>query len=75
MEEVKKEIQILFIPETAEDYKHLDGSQKKSVNKEIEKLKTNPFAGGELGNKDNVDLIDFYKLYNVKTNTKRTRRL
>ena len=41
MEEVKKEIQILFIPEAAEDYKHLDGSQKKSVNKEIEKLKTN----------------------------------
>lgn len=63
MDEAKKEIQILFIPEAAEDYKNLDGSQKKSVNKEIEKLKTNPFAGGELGNKDNVDLIDFYKLY------------
>lgn len=63
MEEVKKEIQIHFIPEAAEDYKHLDGSQKKSVNKEIEKLKTNPFAGGALGNKDNIDLTGFYKMY------------
>lgn len=63
MEEVKREIQILFIPEAAEDYKNLDGSQRKPVNKEIEKLKTNPFADGELGNKDNVDLTGFYKLY------------
>ena len=37
--------------------------QKKSINKEIEKLKINPFAGGELGNKDNIDLTGFYKLY------------
>ena len=63
MEEVKKEIQILFIPKAAEDYKHLNGSQKKSVNKEIEKLKTNPFADGALGNKDNIDLTGFYKMY------------
>ena len=63
MEEVKKEIQILFIPAAAEDYKNLDGSQKKSVNKEIEKLKTNPFTDGELENKDNVDLTGFYKMY------------
>lgn len=28
MEEVKKEIQILFIPEAVEDYKNLDGSKK-----------------------------------------------
>ena len=63
MEEEKKEIQIQFIREAAEDYKKLDGSQKKTVNKEIDKLKTNPFAGGELGNKDNVDLTGFYKLY------------
>jgi len=63
MEEVKKAIQILFIPEAAEDYKNLDGSQKKFVNKEIEKLKINPFAGAALGNKDNVDLTGFYKMY------------
>ena len=30
---------------------------------EIEKLKTNPFAGGALGNKDNIDLTGFYKMY------------
>ena len=63
MEEVKKAIQILFIPEAAEDYKNLDGSQKKFVNKEIEKVKINPFAGAALGNKDNVDLTGFYKMY------------
>ena len=63
MEEVKKAIQILFIPAAAEDYKNLDGSQKKFVNKEIEKLKINPFAGAALGNKDNVDLTGFYKMY------------
>ena len=30
MEEEKKEIQIQFIPEAADDYKKLDGSQKKN---------------------------------------------
>ena len=56
-------IEIKFIPEAAEDYKKLDGSVRKPVNKEIEKLKTNPFAGAELGNKNNVNLSGFYKLY------------
>lgn len=56
-------VEIQFIPEAAEDYKKLDGSVKKPVNKEIEKLKANPFAGDELGNKDNVNLTGFYKLY------------
>ncbi|MBR5097068.1 MAG: addiction module toxin RelE, partial [Treponema sp.] len=63
MGEAKVEIQIKFIPEAAEDYKKLDGSVKKPVNKEIDKLKKNPFAGDELGNKDNINLSGFYKLY------------
>lgn len=61
MEEL--EIEIRFIPEAAEDYKNLDGSVRKIVNKQIDKLKKNPLAGDELGNKDNVDLTGFYKLY------------
>ena len=63
MDKEKKEVRINFIPEAVEDYNNLDGSQRKSVNKEIDKLKTNPFAGRELGNKDNVDLTGFYKMY------------
>lgn len=57
------EIEIRFTPEAAEDYKNLDGSVRKPVNKQIDKLKKNPLAGDELGNKDNVDLTGFYKLY------------
>ena len=49
--------------------------QKKSINKEIEKLKINPFAGGELGNKDNIDLTGFYKLYACGKNVRIVYRL
>lgn len=52
-----------LIPEAQKDYQRLDGSVKKQVNKEIDKLQRNPLAGDELGNKDNVDLTGFYKLY------------
>jgi mRNA interferase RelE/StbE len=57
---------ILFIPEAAEDYKNLDGSIKKLVNEKIEKLKTTPFIGEELGNKNNINLAGFYKIYVAK---------
>ncbi|HOE07792.1 MAG TPA: type II toxin-antitoxin system RelE/ParE family toxin [Treponemataceae bacterium] len=54
---------ILFIPDAVKDYKELDGSIKKSVDKKIEELKTNPFLGDKLGNKFNIDLTGFYKIY------------
>ena len=57
---------IQFIPEAVKDYKSLDGSVKKLVNEQIEKLKENPFAGEALGNKNNIDLTGFYKLYLAK---------
>ena len=38
MDKEKKEVRIDFIPEAVEDYNSLDGSQRKSVNKEIDKL-------------------------------------
>ena len=57
---------IQFIPEAAKDYKSLDGYLKKLVNEKIDKLKENPFLGEALGNKDNVDLTGFYKIYVAK---------
>ncbi|MGP1454771.1 MAG: type II toxin-antitoxin system RelE family toxin [Treponema sp.] len=59
----EKKYVVKLIPEAQADYKKLDGSVKKDVNKKIDKLQKNPFAGVELGNKNNVDLTSFYKLY------------
>ena len=41
----------------------MDGSLKKLVNKKFEELSNNPYLGENLGNKFNVDLTGFYKLY------------
>jgi mRNA interferase RelE/StbE len=54
---------IEFIPEAANDYKKLDGSVKKKVNKKLEELSKNPSIGEHLGNKFNVNLTGFYKIY------------
>ena len=54
---------IQLIPEAAEDYKDLDGSIKKLVNKKIEEIEINPFLGEKLGNKFNIDLTGFLKTY------------
>jgi mRNA interferase RelE/StbE len=57
---------IQFIPEAAEDYRSLDGSIKKQVNEKIDKLKENLFLGEALGNKNNIDLTGYYKIYAAK---------
>jgi mRNA interferase RelE/StbE len=57
---------IQFIPEAAEDYMSLDGSIKKQVNEKIDRLQENPFLGEALGNKNNTDLIGYYKIYVAK---------
>ena len=54
---------IQFIPEAANDYKTLDGSVKKLANDKIDKLKENPYLGEVLGNKNNIDLTGYYKIY------------
>ncbi len=54
---------IEFIPEAAKDYKELDGSIKKKVARKLEELSINPFIGEALGNKFNVNLSGFYKIY------------
>jgi mRNA interferase RelE/StbE len=58
--------EIQFIPEAAKDYTSLDGSIKKQVNEKIDKLKENPFFGEALGNKSNIDLTGYYKIYVAK---------
>jgi len=59
-------MQIKFIPEAKKDYESLDGSIKKLVNDKIDKLKENPYLGEELGNKNNIDLTGYYKIYVYK---------
>lgn len=54
---------VQFIPEAIQDYNKLDGSIRKDVNKKIDELGSNPFLGHKLGNKYNIDLTGFYKIY------------
>ena len=54
---------IEFISEAAEEYKSLDGSIKILADKILEKLENNPYIGEELGNKNNIDLAGYYKIY------------
>ena len=57
---------IQFIPEAAKDYISLDENLKKLVNEKIDKLMENPFLGEALGNKNNINLTGFYKIYVAK---------
>jgi len=59
-------VDIKFIPEAEKDYKSLDGSIKKLVNEKIDDLKDDAYIGEELGNKNNIDLSGYYKIYVAK---------
>jgi mRNA interferase RelE/StbE len=59
-------VDIKFIPEAEKDYKSLDGSIKKLVNEKIDDLKDDAYVGEELGNKNNIDLSGYYKIYVAK---------
>ena len=59
-------VNIQFIPEAVKDYKSLDGNVRNLVNGKIDKLRENPFLGEALGNKNNIDLTSFYKIYVAK---------
>ncbi len=54
---------IVFIPQAVDDYKALDGSVRKSINKKIDELSKNPFLGERLGHKFNIDLAGYFKIY------------
>ena len=56
-------MEIQFIPEAVKDYKALDGNIRSLVNNKIDKLKENPYLGEALGNKNNIDLTGYYKIY------------
>jgi mRNA interferase RelE/StbE len=56
-------VDIQFIPEAVKDYKSLDGNIKLLVNDKIDKLKENAFLGEELGNRNNINLTGYYKIY------------
>jgi len=55
-----------FLPDAEKDFDALDGSVRKEVAKKIDSLVENPFLGKPLGNKFDVDLTGFYKLYVAK---------
>ena len=57
---------IELISEAQNDYRKLDGSIKKIINKKIDELSQKPFSGEPPGNKYNIDLTGFYKIYAAK---------
>lgn len=67
--------QIEFISEAAQDYKSLDGGVKRKVDKKLENLSKNPFLGEHLGNKFDIDLTGFHKLYVDNKNIRIVYRL
>ena len=59
-------MEIKLIPEAAKEYKSLDGSVKQLVNDKFEVLEENPYLGEPLGNRNNIDLTGYYKIYVYK---------
>ena len=66
---------VVLIPEAQNDYKKLDGSIKKLVNKKIDELSEKPYIGKQLGNKFNIDLTGFFKIYFAKKSYRIVYRL
>lgn len=62
------EYEIKFHPEAFKEFCALDGSVKKLVKKQLDKLKTSPLLGEELGNKNGYDLTGYRKMYACKKN-------
>jgi len=50
-------------PEAKKEFDNLDGSVKKLILKQLNKLKESPQLGEELGNKAGFDLTGYRKLY------------
>lgn len=58
-----KEYRIRFHPEAEKEFNNLDGRQWNLVKSQIDKLKTSPQIGAFLGNKTNLNLSGYRKLY------------
>ena len=54
---------ITLTAEAADDFRHLDGSLKIPVAKQLKKLETSPFLGEHLGKRASLNLTGYYKLY------------
>jgi mRNA interferase RelE/StbE len=57
---------VTLTAEAADDFRHLDGSLRKPVAKQLKKLETAPLLGEHLGSKAGLDLTGYYKLYVAK---------
>lgn len=57
---------ILFHPKARKEFDQLDGSVRKVVRKQIEKLQSTPTLGERLGNKAGLDLTGYRKMYAYK---------
>ena len=60
------EYEVKFHPAALKEFFELDGSIKKLVKKQLDKLKTSPLLGEELGNKNGYDLSGYRKMYACK---------
>jgi mRNA interferase RelE/StbE len=57
---------VTLTAEAADDFRHLDGSFRITVAKQLKKLETSPLLGEHLGNRAGLDLTGYYKLYGAK---------
>jgi mRNA interferase RelE/StbE len=57
---------VILTKDAANDFKHLDGSVKQQVAKQLKKLESSPFLGDPLGNVREFNLTGFYKIYAAK---------
>ena len=60
------DMDLLFHPEVKNDIKNFDGSIKKRLKKTLKKIKRAPELGKPLGNKGDVDLSGYMKIYFYK---------
>jgi mRNA interferase RelE/StbE len=58
-----KNWKVKLTEDAKQDFKSLEGSQRKLVLKQLLKLEKNPYYGKPLGNKLGLDLTGYYKLY------------
>lgn len=54
---------VTLTADAADDFRHLDGSLRISVAKQLRKLETTPLLGEHLGNRAGLNLTGYYKLY------------
>lgn len=66
---------VTLTAEAADDFRHLDGSLKQPVAKQLKKLETSPLLGEHLGNKAGLDLTGYYKLYAAKKSVRIVYRI